>query len=290
VLIYKEQLKLLSENEKKFTDLLKVQKFQYEKGAITRLTLNRVQVSYNNILSQKKVAETNYELSVNRLKNAMGVDIDKDILIVDTINYQQEVVMPNWEDFDIRVKPDYKIMEKNILLQEIDLRRKRAASLPTLTGYAKYGTNMFGNEFATSFDHHYDYSSVGLRLNVPIFSSWRRYSQVQESALTLSTNRQNLIINSQAYKLQIQNANTQLMNSYNNMQTNKNNLDLAKAVFDDTDLQYQKGATPLTEFLNADYAYKEAQTNYLNSLINYLIARIDLERSKGTIKQFAGQL
>ncbi len=290
VLIYKEQLRLLSENEKKFSDLLVMQKLQYEKGVITRVTLNRVQVNFNNILSQKKVAETNYALSMNRLKNAMGIELDKDLAIVDSINYRQEITVPSGEDFNIKNKSDYKIIETNIRLQEIDLKRKRAASMPTLSAYAKYGANAFGNEFIRSYDRLYDYSSIGLRLNVPIFSSFKRYSQVKQSELNLKNTRQNLIINAQAYKLQLENANTQLMNSYNNVQSNKNNLELARDVFDDTNLQYQKGATSLSDFLNADYAYKEAQSNYINSLLNYLIARIDLERSKGTIKQFASQL
>ncbi len=290
VLIYKEQLKLLSENEKKFSDLLVIQKLQYEKGVITRVSYNRVQVSYNNILSQKKVAETNYALSMNRLKNAMGVEIAQNLVIVDSIDYKQEAQLPSIDDFNIKNKPDYKIQEKTITLQEIDLRRKRALAMPTLTAYAKYGANAFGNDFVKSYDRLYDYSSIGLRLNVPIFSSFKRYSQVKQSELTLKNTRQNLIINAQSFELQLQNANTQLINSYNNMQSTRNNLGLAKDVFDDTNLQYQRGASTLTDFLNADYSYKESQSNYINALLNYLIARIDLERSKGTIKQFASQL
>jgi outer membrane protein len=290
VLIYKEQLKLLNENEKKFTELLRVQKLQFEKGVITKVSYNRVQVNYNNILSQKKVAETNYELSMNRLKNAMGVGVGTNLNIVDSINYQQEVTAPGAPEFNIKNKPDFLILEKNISLQEIELRRKRASMYPTLNAYARYGAQAFGNDFIKSYDQFYDYSSIGLKLNVPIFSSGRRYSQIKQSKLTLINTRQNLEINAEAIKLQLENSNTQLTNSYNNLQSNKNNLALAKEVFDDTNLQYQRGAASLTDFLNSDYAYKEAQTNYINSLLNYLITRIDLERSKGTIKDFANQL
>lgn len=290
VLVYKEQLKLLAENEKKFSDLLTIQKLQYEKGVITRVSMNRVQVNYNNILSQKKVAETNYALSMNRLKNNMGIDIDQQIVIVDSIDYKQEANFPLSTDFNIKSKPDYQILEKNIRMQEIDLKRKKASNLPTLNAYAQYGANTYGNDFIKSYDQHYNYSAIGLRLNVPIFSSLKRYSQIKQSELTLKNMRQTLIINSQILKLQLQNANTQLISSYNNMQANKNNLGLAKEVFDDTNLQYQRGTSTLTDFLNSDYSYKESQYNYINALLNYLTARIDLERSKGTIKQFASQL
>ena len=290
VLIYKEQLKLLSVNEKKFSDLLVVQKLQYDKGVITRTSLNRIQVNYNNILSQKMVAETNYATSMNKLKNAMGIELGKDLKIIDSLDYGQIVSLPGVSDFNIKNKPDYKILEKNITLQEIDLRRKRAAALPSLTAYARYGGNALGNDFAQSYNKIYSFSSVGLKLNVPIFSSFKRHSQVAQSELTLNNTRQTLLINAQTLELQLQNANTQLVSSFNNVQSNRNNMALAKDVFSDTDLQYQKGAASLTDFLNADYSYKEAQYNYINSLLTFLTARIDLERSKGTIKQFANQL
>lgn len=290
VLIYKEQMNLLSQNEKKLEDLLKVQKLQYEKGVITRVSYNRVQVNYNNVLSQKKVAETNYQLALAGLKNAMGITADAELNVVDTINYMVDVEAPSAAEFNLKNKPDYQIIEKNIVLQEIDLKRKRASVLPTLSAYARYGANAFGNDLATSYDNWYDFSAVGLRLNVPIFGGLRRYSQIKQSEISLYNARQNLQLSTENFKLQLQQANTQLLSSYTNLQANKNNLELARTVFDDTSLQYEKGQASLTDFLNSDYAYKESQANYINSLLNYLIARIDLERSKGTIKQFVNQL
>jgi outer membrane protein TolC len=220
----------------------------------------------------------------------MGIPVEKDLSVVDTIHYNQVIEMPVTNDFEIKNKPDYLILEKNIMLQEIDLSRKRATVLPTLTGYARYGAMAFGNDLMKSYNNWYDFSAIGLKLNVPIFSGLRRHSQIQQSELTLTNSRQNLLLNTESIKLQLQSANTQLLSSYTNLQSNKNNIELAKTVFDDTNLQYQKGAAGLTDFLNADYALKEAQANYINSLLNYLIARIDLERSKGTIKQFVNQL
>ncbi len=290
ILSYKEQIKLLSQNEKKLEDLLNVQRLQLEKGVITRVSFNRVQVNYNNVISQKKVAETNYNLAMIKLKNAMGIPLEKELNIIDTINYQQDVEMPVVTDFDIKNKTDYQILEKNILFQEVDLKRKRAAVLPTLSAYARYGATAFGNEFSKSYNNWYDFSVVGLKLNIPIFSGLRRYSQISQSELNLYNAKQNLIINSESIKLAMQSSNTVLFSSYTDLQSNKSNIELAKTVFDDTSLQYEKGIVSLTDFLNADYAYKESQANYIKSLLNYLIARIDLERSKGTIKQFVNQL
>src|SRR5690606_30377447 len=128
-------------------------------------------------------------------------------------------------------------------------RRKRAQALPTISAYARYGANAFGNEFRTTFDNWYDYSSVGLKLNVPIFSGLRRVSQIKQSELNLNISRQNLIINSRAYELQLQNAQAKLTTSYLTLQSNRENMTLANEVYEMTALQYQSGTIGLSDFL-----------------------------------------
>jgi len=80
------------------------------------------------------------------------------------------------------------------------------------------------------------------------------------------------------------------LTSHNSFLSNKDNLDLAKKIFDKTNLNYQKGAVSLTDFLNDDTAYKNAQSNYINSLFSYMIARLDYEKAKGTLYSFYNQL
>ena len=290
VLIYEEQIKLLSENEEKLQGLVDVQRLQYEKGVLKEADYKRVLVNFNNVKSQRELAETSKKMALSNLKNAMGMELEIPLVLSDTLALQNEIIRPSFSDFDISEKTDYKILETNILLQEIDLERKRAQMLPTLSMYARYGASAFGNEFAHTFDAWYDFSVVGLKLNVPVFSGLRRVSQIKQSELTLENTKQNLEINARNYKLQLQNANTQLMSSYTSVKANKENLDLANYVYENMELQYQKGVVGLTDFLNADYSKKEAQSNYINSLFNYVLAKIEIEQAKGTIKEFVNQL
>ena len=50
------------------------------------------------------------------------------------------------------------------------------------------------------------------------------------------------------------------------------------------------GAASLSDFLNSDYAYKEAQSNYITSLLNFLSGRLDYEKSQGTLNTYIKQL
>lgn len=290
VLILQEQLKLIRENEAKIRQLTEVQQLQFEKGVLRESDYKRVIVNYNNVKSQMELTEMNLKVAMANLKNYMGMESDADIHVSDSIDFEHDVPMPSNDPFDITQKVDYQILETNILLQQIDLKRKRAQALPSVSAYARYGANAFGNEFNSTFDRWYDFSTVGVKVTVPIFSGLRRVSQIRQSELTLENAHENLVLNSRVYTLQLENAQTKLNSSYINLQSNKDNMDLASEVYEMTSLQYQKGAVSLSDFLNADYAKKEAQSNYINSLFNYLIARIDIEQSKGTIKEFVNTL
>ncbi len=290
VITYKEQLKLLEQNEKKFSDILRIQQLQYEKGVIKKVDYDRVRVALNNIVAQKQLAQTSMDLALNRLKNYMGMPLSETLVVADSAASLQEVTLPAQNEFNAQNTWDVKILSKNILLQEVLLKRSKAAYYPTLGFYARYSGQTFGNEFAQSFKNWYDYSAIGLRLNVPIFDGLRKASQVKQNSLTLQNVQQNLIITKNTVQLQNQNANVQLLSSYTTLQSNKENLQLAKDVFDNTGLQYQNGVASLSDLLNSDYSYKEAQTNYLNSLVNLLIAQVELERTKGNLKQYINNL
>ncbi len=288
--IYAERIRIISTNENKYKDLLGIKKLQYEKGVATQVEYNRILVTYKNIVAEKTLAETNKELALNKLKDAMGMTLQDPLSINDSLDYAKLIPDSDASQFDVTQLYTYKINAEKIHLQEIDVKRKQAAFLPTLSGYARYGAQAYGAEFSTAFDRWFDYSTVGLKLSVPIFSGFRRDSQLKQSKLTLDNAKQNFIINNNTLQLQYMNANTQLQKSYNDVANNKENLDLAQEVFDITNLEYQKGSATLTDLLNAEYSLKEAQNNYITSTLNLLSSTLNNEKAKGTLIPFATKL
>jgi outer membrane protein TolC len=167
---------------------------------------------------------------------------------------------------------------------------KKWSAAPVLSAYARYGANAYSKKIETAFNQWFDYSAVGLRLNIPIFNGMRAHAQMKQSQLTMKNLEQNIKLTRQSNQLEFENAKTKLYSSYLNFQQDRSNLDLAKEVFDASTLEYKQGQIPLSDFLNADYSYKQAQSNYINSLVNFLSARIDYEKAKGNLTEYASQL
>lgn len=285
-----ERLKLLNENEKKLGEVLAIQKQQYERGLIKQVDYERVKVNYNITRSQQEVSIMNYKLALNQLKNAMGMSLNDSLTIQDSLDYTRIIANAETRELDVKTTWDYRIQSQNLALQEIDLKRKRASMFPTLNAYGRYGAQALNNDFSAQYNNWFDYSVIGLRLNVPIFSSFKRSSQISQSRLNLYSARENFKLTTNNLQLAVINSNTALVSSYSTFLSNKENLELARRVFDNTSLQYQRGVASLSDMLNSEYSYKEAQSNYINSLVNYLVSRMDLERSKGNLSQYINQL
>jgi len=158
--------------------------------------------------------------------------------------------------------------------------------LPTVGVYGRIGAQAFGDKFFQSYENWYGFASIGLNLRVPIWNSFRTDAGIKQAQLTLSNINENLRMTKNNIELQQTNAETQWRNAQTNLETNKQNIALAKDMLDVTQLQVEKGVATLSDLLNADYAYKEAQTNYVTSLLKVLTARLEYEKAQGTLQTF----
>lgn len=289
ILILKEQQKLLAANEKQYKDLYDITKFRFDKGVAKKVDLDKVTVQLNNIRAQQKQIQTDIEVAYNSLKNAMGLPLDTALRIADSLDYSKYLQAAS-DSLNIQELVDYQLQSQNIALQEIDVKRKQAASLPTVSAYARYGGQAFGNDVSTATTNWNAYSAVGLKLNVPIFSGKRRDSQLKQSRLELENEKENLELNTAQLTMQFQNAARQLQENITTLSTNKNNMELAKSVYETSQFEYSKGASTMSDLLNADFSYKQAQSNYITSLLNLVSNRLEYERAKGTISNFINEL
>lgn len=289
VLVYLEQEKITLENEKKYRELLEILKLRWEKGVIKKTDFDRTKSTLNNILSQKSIIQANKEVALNKLKNVIGMPLSVQIKVLEIANYELQTKIERENDLEVNNILDYKIQNNNILLQELEVKRKQAAFLPTVSMYGRYGVMSFGNDFGKSLSNWVDFSSVGLKINVPIFSGYRKNSQLKQSEISLLNARTNQKMSLENLNLAFQNSASLIQKAQSDLKINKENLAFAKEVFESSSLEYQKGVSTLSDVLNADYSYKEAQSNYVTSLINFLSSRLEYEKSKGNLKSYINQ-
>ena len=83
--------------------------------------------------------------------------------------------------------------------------------------------------------------------------------------------------------LEIMQARINLNNSIERLNTQRENEELAREVFDITRIKYQEGVGRNLDVIDADTAYKTAQLDYQNALYEALVARTELKKALGIL-------
>ncbi len=289
VFVVQQQIALLNDNLKRTEQVLNILKLQRDNGVIQPVDYTRTEVNYNSTKSQLTLAESNLKLALNRLKFQMGMSQEQNLNLSDNTLTTKVPVIEN-TGFDARNLTNFKILETNLVLQNLDRERIKAGYLPKLSANAAYGTLALGNNYWESLGKFSGFGSVGLRLSIPVFDGFRRDAQIKQSTLNINILQEQQRLNVASYELQFNNAQTQLQRAQVSLQNDERNIKLAQEVYDVTTLQYKQGTKPLTDLVNAETSYRQAQSDYINSLLNYNQARLDLEQSQGSLLSFYNQL
>jgi len=286
VLVVREQRILLEQNTTKFERLESILKLSVAKGVAREVDLQRVSVGLSNLKTQVEMLKSNEDLLVNRLKLAMGMPIDQKIALSDSLAKPEKAEDPQMKPFSEEKLLDVKILEKSVVLQEFELKRSQASRIPTVSAYGRYGAQAFGNDLGESFDTWFDYAAIGMRISVPIFAGFRRNNAIKQQELALENVKSQADMAIQQLQLRNENARVSLTSAYNNLGTSQLSINLAENVFQTTELEFNKGVANLSDLLNAEYALKEAQSNYIRALLSYMTARLDYEQSLGTLENY----
>ncbi|PXY42803.1 TolC family protein [Flavobacterium cheongpyeongense] len=290
IFVYNQQLEVLEYNKVTYEKQINIYSLQVSKGVVLQKDLDKVSVDYNNTISQIRVARSNLQLAENELKYEMGYPISDPLAVDISTEMASPTIKDNSDTFTPASKINYKLSELNIKVLEINQSRIRAEAYPKLTGYFRYGAVGFGDNLNGAYEELLPYSAVGLKLSIPILDFYKRNAQYKQAKISRINAEENLKIMEARYKVDYENANTKVLQAQINVENDKRNVTLAESVLNITDLQFQKGITNLTDWLNTQNSLKEAQSSYLNSLYNYYQARIDLEKAAGTLKTFYNSL
>src|SRR5471030_728688 len=116
------------------------------------------------------------------LKFQMGMPIQQEITLVDKLDdvkLDQQVSALSGVDTSVyHNRIEYNLLETNVKLNQLDVKSKKAAYLPTVNLNGGFGEVFQENQFKYLYNHMYPNSYIGLSVNVPIFNGNQRTNQL----------------------------------------------------------------------------------------------------------------
>lgn len=287
VYVQRQKLTVIDSTYKNTTKVRNIIKGQYENGLAKKIDLDRILVKISNINTVRQQVLNAVQIQENALKFYMGMPIETQIEIPQTafeVSPQSLSEVPNTSN-----RTEFLLLKKQEELLNYQKKAIEAGYYPTLSLSAGYNYIGQGPKMpigAKPADGVYwsDFSSIGLSLKVPIFTGFSTRAKVRQADVDLRSIKVGLDDTKLSLDLAFANAKTQIDNSLITINNQKENVQLAKEVLDNTRNNYIQGLASLTDLLDAENALTEAQNNYTAAILEYKLAEIQLIKSKGELK------
>lgn len=295
VLVNRERIELLNQNLVRLDTLLNQTRIMFQNGVAEQLDVDRLRVSYNNLKVEQQRAERLMQLSENLLKFQMGLPQNQTIALTDELSeVEVDVAKPNSQNFNYSNRIEFSILETQRDLAALDLRNINSGYLPKLYLNARYGYSGVGKSFSdimnvragadNTIDRNwFDFGYVGAQLQLPIFDGLRRHYQAQQAKLKLENTRFGFETLRQSIDLELEQASTELTNALDVLKSQQENLTLAEDIARVSKIKFQEGVGSNLEVITAETDLRQAQTNYYAAIYDALIAKVNLEKAKGTL-------
>jgi outer membrane protein len=301
--INNERIKLFESNIARVDSLFRSTKALNENGFAEAIDVDRTEVTLNNLIVERDKFLGIQEIALELLKFQMNYPMEKPLTVVGDLNTMKidRDITYLTEDWNYTTRIDYSILESNYKLQELDVKNKVSASVPSLSAFANLGMGTQSDNISGLFktntniedypavgpDKWYPATSFGVSLKVPIFSGLQRNYATQQSKLSLLKTENGFKLLKNSIDLEIKRGTITYENALRSLDAQSRNMKLAENVARVTKIKYEQGVGTNLEVVDAESALREAQINYYSALYDAIVSRVDLIRAYGKINSLA---
>lgn len=276
IIISEEILKILEGNQNNLKDVLKHTEDMYMAGIAEQTDVDQIKISLTQLENSKRAMERNIKLNYNMLKLLLSVDLNMELDLknnLDTFLLQ----IKNYEIFNLKQglseNPTLQLLETQEELGEKNLEMQKWAYGPTLSGFYSHKEKLLTTGFDLS-----PKDAAGLTLTIPIYSGGSRKAKVNQAIIELDKTRRNNQLISQQIKLQEDQLIYDLQSAFENYNTQKENVEVAKRMYTHINNKYRQGLVSSLDLTQANSNLLQAENSYISSILEVLMSKLKLDK------------
>ena len=253
---------------------------QREAGMGTGIEVTRAQVQASNEQQRVLGAEQQYRQSLLRLLKLIGIRLDVNLTLTENLTNTPVQVADMREVLAIalRSRPDLQAHQKREEQADLDYRAARSDRIPSLSGFAGYGT------IGSGIDSAIPTWNLGVSLELPVFDGGRVDARRAEVLSRLRRERIEGQDLRRKIELEIRLAFAGLNLAREQITVAEEGLQLAQQELEQARRRYQAGITSSIEVTDAQTRLERARENQITALFDYNLERINLGEAMGTIR------
>jgi outer membrane protein TolC len=277
-----EQLKVLKEDTARLGKNLKDTYHQYIGGIVDKTDYKEATITLNTSRAQLRQVKENIRPLYSALKLEMGFAPEKDFSVsFDTLQMVKQIAFDTTQQLQFEKRIEYQLLETSKGLQQKAINYYRTQYLPTLSAFYDFNAEYESNIYSNLFTQFYPYSFVGVSINLPIFAGGQRIESIQRAKMQMQQIELSEVNLKSGIYTQYASALANYKGNLYNLTLLKENVAMAKDVYNVVSLQYKQGIVPYLNVITAESDLISSEISYINALFQVLLSKVDLEKAMG---------
>jgi len=276
VLIVKENKQIIDStylNTKKISDEMIE---QYKVGFIDETVTDQMKIVVSNLKTTSDMLFRQLDIVINLFKFQLGIDMAKSVELTDSIS-GLTTILYNTSIMDssyiVESSVDFKLLKTQERLQELNLKYQKTSLLPTIAAFYQ-----FHKQINKDYPDFQSPQMVGISASIPIFTSGQNLSRISQARISLDKQRNTNWQAIEGLKIDYFRTRSNYLSAIDAFNTQKQNLELSKKIFNRSLIQFKEGMISGIEFTQVQNQYLQSQSSYFSAINDLSSARARFEK------------
>jgi outer membrane protein TolC len=283
ILLAEDNKKTLESSLENMKKTLEETKELYKAGFVADTDVDQIQLSVTEIENALGSITRQVDISYRLLKFQMGFELEKEIRLSRTLEdilreiNSEELLTSGFNLFN---HIDYRMVDTREKSLKLLLRREKTEYLPTVSAFFSHNRMAMRDAFNFfSKEKWFPSTAVGLNINIPIYSSGMRGARVAQAKMDLekAINLKQQV--EDGLKLELLQARSAFTDGLEKTKSTKDNVKLAKKIYDKTLIKYNSGTASSLELIQVHNQYLTAESSYTRAVVDLLTAKTRLDKA-----------
>ncbi len=275
-----QQIAFLRSNLIATERLIRITDLRRQNQLAQGIDVDRLQLSKTSSQTQIESLLATYNQLLNSLKYLTGTP-QTDSLQVRTAIEETIPVAPG-QEYTIN-RTDLQLLDQQKEINGLEQRNVKAGFAPTVAAYGVANSSVYAIGGDNSYVKNLPGYWVGLQLNWNVFDGLARKAKLSQKRIDDQKLDVQLRQTRESISMDIANSRNRFLVEQQNLSTNRGQVTLAEKVYTQTQLQFKEGTVDITDVVQAENSLRDAQNNYLTTLVNLRTAELDWKKATGSL-------
>lgn len=273
------------QEEQALSEQLRMMNAKLKEGLVARSEVSEANAQYQSAQANRISTQVQLVLAQEQLAQLIGPYQENLAVLRNDFQFQKPVPsdMQSWTE--LAQSQNLNVLQARLQKRysEDAERVEQAALYPQVEAVGTYG--YLKQSPATIMSSNGDFDQIGVEVNWNVFSGGRTQKSIRQAGVNVQKSEAQL-------DAAIRKANTDVKQSFMQVETDQTKLNARKAAMDSSEIvsqasraQYQEGLKTMVDVLLAQRNAFSAKTDYLNAKYDYLLHVLQLQASVGQLTE-----